>query len=83
MDHKTVAEIGPWKIFARENRSGNLTIEINLDDNPHADLICQRDGTMDLGTKARPWPLGEQGWGMPGAPDPNLRKYRFSEANTN
>jgi hypothetical protein len=43
----------------------------------HADLVCQENGKLDLGTKGRPWPIGERGWGMPGAPSEDWRKYRF------
>ena len=79
MKHKTVAEIGPWRVFARENQKGNLTVEVELRGVMHADLVCQENGTVDLGTKGRPWPLGEKGWNMPGAPTQGMRKYRFAE----
>jgi hypothetical protein len=40
-------------------------------------LILQEVGVVDLGTKSRPWPLGESGWEMPGAPSTDWRKYRY------
>jgi hypothetical protein len=80
MNHKTIAEIGPWRVTSRKNRSGNLTVEVELNGVMHADLICQENGTIDLGTTGRPWPLGEQGWNMPGAPSEDWRKFRFAES---
>lgn len=80
MKHKTIAEIGPWRVFTRENQRGNLTVEVELNGDMHVELVCQEDGTVDLGTKGRPWPLGEKGWHMPGAASEELRKYRFSES---
>jgi hypothetical protein len=66
-----------WRVIARRNAHHNLTIEIELDGVPHAELVLQTGGTIDLGTKARPWDLGEIGWQMPGAPSADLRKFRF------
>jgi hypothetical protein len=75
---KTAATHESWQVTSRINRAGNLAIEIELAGSPHAELILQEDGTLDLGTKARPWELGEAGWDMPGAPSSDLRKFRFS-----
>lgn len=80
MKHKTIAEIGPWRIVARENQSGNLTVEVEVNGERLADLCCQEDGTVDVGTTGRPWPLGEKGWAMPGAPSEDWRRYRFAES---
>jgi hypothetical protein len=80
MEHKTVAEIGPWRVTSRENRSGNLTIEVELNGERHADFYCQEDGMVDVGTTGRPWPLGEKGWDMPGAPSEKWRRYRFADS---
>jgi len=74
---KTIFEDDRWQVVTRINRSGNLTIEVGLDGMPHAEVVLQTGGTIDLGTRARPWPLGEQGWDMPGAPSQELRKFRF------
>ena len=70
-------QLGPWRVEVRHNRAGNLAIEVSLDDKPHAEFVLQEDGTLDVGTKAIPWDLGEAGWKMPGAPTPELRKFRF------
>ena len=64
----------PWAVTSRVNQAGNFTIEISLNGEPHAELILQEDGTLDLGTKARPWEMGKSGWTMPGAPGPDFRK---------
>ena len=74
---RTIMEEGPWRVTSRINQAGNLTIEIECHGDLHADVVLQEDGTIDVGTKARPWPLGEKGWEMPGAPSAELRKYRF------
>jgi hypothetical protein len=66
-----------WTVDVRINKSGNLAIEVALEGVPHAEFILQEDGTLDVGTKSKPWPLGESGWEMPGAPTPELRKFRF------
>jgi hypothetical protein len=65
-DKRTVVETGPWQVTVRINQAGNLTIEVELNGHLHADLILQEGGTLDLGTFATPWPLGEKGWDMPG-----------------
>lgn len=75
---KSIFEDGRWRVVTRRNRSGNVTVEVELDGELHADLVLQEGGVVDLGTKARPWPLGEQGWEMPGAPSADLRKFRYS-----
>lgn len=75
---RTVAEQGRWQVVVRINKAGNLTVEVTLDDKPHAEVIMQEDGTLDLGTKAQPWPLGDKGWEMPGAGNAELRKFRFT-----
>ena len=74
---KTIMEQGPWRVTSRINQSGNLTIEIGLNGSLHAEVILQEGGMVDLGTTARPWPLGEKGWHMPGAPSEDWRKFRF------
>jgi hypothetical protein len=76
-DKRTVVETGPWQVTVRINQAGNLTIEVELNGHLHADLILQEGGTLDLGTFATPWPLGEKGWDMPGAPSKSMRKFRF------
>lgn len=72
-----IIEIDEWQVAVRRNQSGNLAIEVQLKGEAHAEVVLQSGGVIDLGTKARPWPLGEQGWQMPGAPSDKLRKYRF------
>ena len=74
---RSIYEDGTWRVVTRMNRSGNLAVEVELEGAPHAELILQRGGVVDLGTKARPWPLGERGWDMPGALSSALRKFRF------
>lgn len=75
-------EEGPWRVTSRINKAGNLTLEIEHDGVAHAEVVLQRRGVIDLGTKGRPWPLGEKGWDMPGAPSPDMRKYRFGPSDT-
>jgi hypothetical protein len=74
---QTIIENGSWRVVCRTNKAGNLTLEIEQDGQLHADVIFQEGGVIDLGTTARPWDLGEKGWGMPGAPSTEMRKYRF------
>jgi hypothetical protein len=74
---RAIVEEGPWRVTCRINKAGNLTLEIEQDGELHADVIFQHGGVIDLGTKARPWPLGDKGWEMPGAPSSELRKFRF------
>jgi hypothetical protein len=74
---KTISEAEPWRVTTRINRAGNLALEIELDGEWHAEVVLQPGGVIDLGTKAKPWPLGEKGWDMPGAPSKDLRKFRF------
>jgi hypothetical protein len=57
---------------------GNLAVEVTLDDEPHAELVMQEDGTVDLGTKAQALAARRQGLGMPGAQSADLRKFRFT-----
>jgi hypothetical protein len=64
---------GPWLVNVRENRAGNLTIEVALKGIPHAEFVLQENGTVDVGTKGR-----QAGWDMPNAPSPDLKKFRFS-----
>jgi len=71
-------EEGGWRVTCRINKSGNLALEIEHDGKAHAEVVLQQGGVIDLGTMARPWPLGEKGWRMPGAPSPDMRKYRFA-----
>ena len=59
------------------NKAGNLTLEIERDNALHAEVVLQEGGVIDIGTTGRPWDLGEKGWDMPGAPSPQMRKYRF------
>lgn len=66
-------KLGPWSIDVRENKAGNLAIEVSLQDEPHAEFILQESGTIDVGTKGR-----QTGWEMPGAPSPDLKKFRFT-----
>jgi hypothetical protein len=74
---RTIIEQGSWRVICRINKDENLTLEIEQDGELHADVIFQEGGVIDLGTKARPWDLAAKGWGMPGAPSPEFRKYRF------
>jgi hypothetical protein len=78
---QTIMEDGKWRVTCRINKSNNLTLEIEHDGDPHAEVILQEGGVIDLGTKARPWELGQKGWGMPGAPSTEMRKYRFAPAD--
>lgn len=64
---------GPWSVKVRENKVGNLAIEVSLHDEPHAEIVFQENGTIDFGTKGR-----QRGWDMPGAPSPDLKKFRFA-----
>lgn len=73
---KTIVEEGPWRVTTRLNKAGNLTLEVELDGEMHAELVLQEKGVVDLGTRAAKWPLGERGWDMPGAPS-GFRKFRF------
>jgi hypothetical protein len=72
------SEDWPWKVQIRENKAGNLAIEVELKGKPHAEFVLQEDGILDVGTKGKPWELGDKGWEMPGAPSSDLRKFRFS-----
>lgn len=74
---QTITEEGYWRVTCRINKSDNLTLEIERDGVPHAEVVLQEGGIIDLGTKARPWRLGEKGWKMSGAPSTDMRKYRF------
>jgi len=67
----------PWKVEIRQNKAGNLAIEVQLRGEPFAEFVLQEDGTLDVGTKGKPWELGQAGWEMPGAPSSDLRKFRF------
>jgi hypothetical protein len=62
---QTIMEDGKWRVTCRINKSNNLTLEIEHDGDPHAEVILQEGGVIDLGTKARPWELGQKGWEMP------------------
>lgn len=65
-------QIGPWTIEVRENKAGNLAIEVELNDNPHAEFVLQPSGVIDVGTTAK-----LKGMDMPGAPSPDRKKFRF------
>lgn len=78
---QTIMEDDHWRVTCRINKADNLTLEIEHDGEPHAEVILQEGGVIDLGTKARPWPLGEKGWDMPGAPSTDMRKYRFGPSD--
>lgn len=73
---KSITEFDDWSVTARINKAGNLALEIKLKDDMHAEVILQTDGTVDVGGRFKPWPLGEKGWDMPGAPS-GFRKFRF------
>ena len=79
---QTIAEDGHWRVTCRINKANNLTLEIEHDGALHAEVILQEGGIIDLGTKARPWELGQKGWGMPGAPSTDMRKYRFAPSDS-
>ena len=79
---KAIAELDGWRMITRLNRAGNLTVEIERDGELRADVIFQANGVIDLGTTGRPWPLGEKGWDMPGAPSRDGRKFRFGPEET-
>lgn len=68
----------PWHVEIRQNKAGNLAIEVKLDGEPFAEFVLQENGTLDVGTKGAPWELGEKGWDMPGAPSADFRKFRFA-----
>jgi hypothetical protein len=73
---KTTTEFEAWRVTARINKAGNLTLEIDLNGEMHAEVIFQEGGVVDVGGRFTPWPLGEKGWDMPGAPA-GFRKFRF------
>lgn len=73
---KTLVDLDRWIVTTRINRNGNLAVEVVLDGDPHAEVILQPGGVIDIGGRINPWPLGEKGWDMPGAP-PGFRKFRF------
>ena len=77
---KTITEFDGWRVTTRINKAGNLTLEIELNDAMHAEVILQESGTIDVGGRFKPWPLGEKGWDMPGAPS-GFRKFRFEQAD--
>ena len=78
---KTVVSLDRRTVTNRINRNGNLAVEVALDGDPHAEVILQPGGVIDLGGKINPWPLGDKGWDMPGAP-PGFRKFRFEPAES-
>ena len=65
-------QIGPWTVEVRENKAGNLAIEVKLNGDPHAEFVLQDGGTIDIGTRNK-----LAGWDMPGAPSPEMKKFRF------
>jgi hypothetical protein len=70
--------IDGWQVSARMNKSGNLVVLIAVGGEPHAELILQPGGTVDLTTKARrEKDLGRKGWAPPGSPITGGRKFRF------
>lgn len=73
---KTTTEFEAWRVTTRINKAGNLALEIELNDEMHAEVILQERGVVDVGGRFTPWPLGEKGWEMPGAA-PGFRKFRF------
>jgi hypothetical protein len=73
-----VSQDWPWDVVVRQNKAGNLTIEVRMSGEHWAEFILQKDGVLDVGTKGKPWELGEKGWEMPGSPSSDLRKFRFS-----
>jgi hypothetical protein len=73
-------ELEPWLVTTRINKAGNLTLDISLNGEQHAEVILQEGGIIDVGARVSPWPLGEKGWGMPGAPK-GFRKFRFDPAS--
>lgn len=74
---KTTTEFGPWNVVTRINKAGNLTLEISLDGTPHAEVILQEGGMIDLSGRITPWDIGEKGWQNPGGPGDDFRKFRF------
>ncbi len=76
---KAMIQLDPWHVTTRLNKAGNLTLEISLDGQPHAEVILQKGGVIDVGARVSPWPLGTKGWDMPGSPE-GFRKFRFDPA---
>ena len=77
---KTTTEFDRWAVVTRINRAGNLTLEIDLDGQRHAEVVLQVGGIVDVSGRMSPWPLGEKGWDNPGAPS-DFRKFRFEPTN--
>jgi hypothetical protein len=73
---KTTTEFDRWNVVARINRAGNLTLEIALDGEMHAEVILQEGGVIDLSGRVTPLEIGPKGWDNPGAPS-DFRKFRF------
>jgi hypothetical protein len=65
-------QLGPWTVEVRENKAGNLAIEVTLNGNPHAEFVLQPGGVIDVGTTGK-----LKGMDMPGAPSADRKKFRF------
>ncbi len=74
---RTITEFERWTVVTRINKAGNLTLEIALDGESHAEVILQAGGRLDVSGRITPWPLGEKGWQNPGGPGDDFRKFRF------
>jgi hypothetical protein len=71
---QTIMEDGHWRVTCRINKSDNLTLEIEHDGDPHAEVILQErqelgdDWTLRLGplTHSAVWAAIEAFIGPPG-----------------
>lgn len=70
-------ELGPWRVTARINKKRNLTVEVELDGEDHANVIMQEGGKVELETKARPKDVGEKGLVVSNASSEDIRRFWF------
>jgi len=74
---RSTTEFDRWNVVARINKAGNLTLEIALDGEMHAEVILQEGGVIDLSGRVTPFDVGPKGWDNPGAPS-DFRKFRYN-----
>lgn len=73
---KATIELEPWNVTTRINNAGNLTLEISLHGEPHAEMTLQEKGVIDVAARVHPLPLGSKGWAVHGGAT-GFRKFRF------